>query len=70
MELTRPDKRAASVKATSVALESTMPEELAKLLRAERTRREAIPVPQAPKPQKPSYGVPGFTPQGELRYSE
>jgi hypothetical protein len=77
MELTRSNKRTVSLKDTSIALESTMPDELAALLRAERGTPEAIPVPKAPKahrlveswpkPQKPSYGAPGFTPQGESR---
>jgi hypothetical protein len=59
------------------ALESRMPEPLATLLRAERAALEPIAVPNAPKqhrlvetwprPQKPSYGVPRFTAEGESR---
>jgi len=54
-----------------------MPEPLAALLRAERAAREPIAVPNSPKPhllveawprpQKPSYGVPWFTGEGESR---
>jgi hypothetical protein len=58
-------------------LESSMPEPLAALLRAERAALEPIAVPNSPKPhrlvvawprpQKPSYGVPWFTAEGESR---
>lgn len=54
-----------------------MPEPLAALLRAERAALEPIAVPNSPKPhrlveawprpQKPSYGVPWFTAEGESR---
>jgi hypothetical protein len=54
-----------------------MPEPLAALLRAERATLEPIAVPNSPKPhplveawprpQKPSYGVPWFTAEGESR---
>src|SRR5580658_7941947 len=56
-------------------LESSMPEPLAALLRAERAVLEPIAVPNSPKPhrlvaawprpQKPSYGVQWFTAEGE-----
>jgi hypothetical protein len=59
------------------ALESSMPEPLAALLRAERAALEPIAVPNSPKPhqlveawprpQKPSYGMPWFTAEGESR---
>jgi hypothetical protein len=58
-------------------LESTMPESLAALLRGERAALESIVVPNSPKPhrlveawprpQKPSYGPPWFTAEGESR---
>jgi hypothetical protein len=58
-------------------LESSMPEPLAALLRAERAALDPIAVPNSPKPhrlveawprpQKPSYGVPWFTAEGESR---
>lgn len=79
MELTqfRTDKRRVSLKDGSNALESAMPEQLAVLLRAERDASEAIPIPKSPKPhqlveswpkpQKPSYGLPWFTNEGEAR---
>jgi hypothetical protein len=66
-----------SPKITNSALEPTMPEPLAVLLRAERDASEPIPIPKAPKPhrlveawpkpQKPTYGVPWFSPDGESR---
>ncbi|MGA8575263.1 MAG: hypothetical protein WB609_06160 [Candidatus Cybelea sp.] len=59
------------------ALEGTMPEPLAALLQAEREASEPITVPKSPKPhdlvegwptpQKPSYGAPWFTAEGESR---
>jgi hypothetical protein len=59
------------------AVESSMPEPLASLMRAERAVFEPIAVPNSPKPhrlveawprpQKPSYGVPRFTAEGESR---
>jgi hypothetical protein len=59
------------------ALESSMSEPLAALLRAEREASEPIAVPNSPKlhglveawpkPQKPSYGLPWFTTEGESR---
>jgi hypothetical protein len=58
-------------------LESSMPEPLAALLRAERATLEPIAVPNSPKPhrlveawprpQKPSYGMSWFTAEGESR---
>ena len=61
----------------SSALESSMSEPLATLLRAEREASEPIAVPNSPKlhglveawpkPQKPSYGPPCFTTEGESR---
>lgn len=58
-------------------LELSMPELLAALLRAEREASEPIAVPNSPKlhglveawpkPQKPSYGLPWFTTEGESR---
>jgi hypothetical protein len=73
----RNGKVAMSLNAASTALESTMSEPLAALLRAERDASEPIVVPQSPKlhhlveawpkPQKPSYGVPWFTREGEAR---
>jgi hypothetical protein len=79
MELTRfqADKRRVSLKDGSNALESAMLDPLAALLRAERDTSEAIPTPKSPKPhrlveswpksQKPSYGLPWFTNEGEAR---
>jgi hypothetical protein len=59
------------------ALEDSMPEPLGALLRAEREASEPITIPKAPKvhsfvegwaiPQRPSYGAPHFTSQGESR---
>jgi hypothetical protein len=59
------------------ALELSMSEPLAALLRAEREASEPIAVPNSPKlhglveawprPQKPSYGLPWFTVEGESR---
>jgi hypothetical protein len=66
-----------SPKVISNALEATMPEPLAALLRAEREASESITIPKTPKPhrlveawpkpEKPSYRVPWFTAQGESR---
>jgi hypothetical protein len=73
----RANKRKLSVKDASNSLATTMPEELAGLLRAEREAAEEVPVPKSPKPhrlveswpkpQKPSYGLPWFTNEGESR---
>jgi hypothetical protein len=59
------------------ALESSMLEPLAALLRTERAALDPIAIPKSPKlhqlveawprPQKPSYGVPWFTAEGESR---
>jgi hypothetical protein len=59
------------------ALEATMPETLASLLRSEREASDPIDVASAPKlhsfveswpkPQKPTYGVAPFTAKGESR---
>jgi hypothetical protein len=59
------------------ALESSMPNALAALLRADREASEPVAVPNSPKPhplveawpkpQKPSYGVPWFTAEAEAR---
>lgn len=79
MELTRSraNNRNLSLKDASNTLEATMPDALAALLRAEREISEAILVPKAPKPhplveswpkpQKPLYGSPWFTNEGESR---
>lgn len=73
----RANKRTVSLKDAASALESTMPKPLAELLRAEREASEPVNVPIAPKPhrfveswpkpQKPSYGLPWFTNEGEAR---
>jgi hypothetical protein len=59
------------------ALEDSMSERLSELLRVEREAAETIAVPRSskahrivqawPKPQKPSYGAPWFTAEGEAR---
>lgn len=63
----RANKRTVSQKAAASALESTMPEQLAQLLRAEREASDPVKLQKAPtphrlveswpKPQKPSYGL-------------
>jgi hypothetical protein len=79
MELTRfrAHKRPVSLKDACATLESTMPDSLGALLRAEREIIEAVPIPKSPKPhplveswpkpRKPSYGLPWFTNEGESR---
>jgi hypothetical protein len=74
------DSETLAIEATSSdrsALESSMSEPLAALLRAEREASEPIAIPNSPKlhglveawpkPQKPSYGLPWFTTEGESR---
>jgi hypothetical protein len=79
MELIRfpTDKRAVRLKDAADALEAAMPQPLAALLHAEREASEPVPIPRSPKPhrlveswpkpQKPSYGLPWSTNEGEAR---
>jgi hypothetical protein len=71
------DQRRKSKHPNPGALEATMADSLLALLRAERDASEPIAVPinqrphaivaAWPKPQKPSYGLPWFSAEGESR---